>query len=199
MTSSAKTYDYVIAGGGSAACVAAMRLVRDLGARVLILERGKPRYHWLMRMPAGYMKFFAREDFLGNAPDRAAGPPRRPCADRAAGAGARRRKLGQRHGLHARPARGLRRLGAHLGAGSGWSYDDMLPHFRSLERNARFNDAYHGIGGGLMVSDPGQLSDTTEDFILAAQGCGVPWNPDFNGARQSGVGVMQHTMGIVDG
>ncbi len=46
-------YDYVIAGGGTAACVAAMRLVKEQGARVLILERGPAKTARLMRMPAG--------------------------------------------------------------------------------------------------------------------------------------------------
>ena len=32
-------YDFVIAGGGSAASVAAMRLVREFGFSVLLLER----------------------------------------------------------------------------------------------------------------------------------------------------------------
>ena len=36
----ADTYDFIIAGGGSAASVAAMRLVRDFGYSVLIIERG---------------------------------------------------------------------------------------------------------------------------------------------------------------
>jgi choline dehydrogenase len=48
----------------------------------------------------------------------------------------------------------------------------------------------------LLVSDPGQLCDTTRRYILAAQGAGIPYNRDFNGATQAGVGVMQHTMGI---
>ncbi len=58
------TFDYIIAGGGSSACVAAMRLVRDHGARVLLLERGAATYAWLMRMPAGYMKYLASDEFL---------------------------------------------------------------------------------------------------------------------------------------
>ena len=31
--------------------------------------------------------------------------------------------------------------------------------------------------------------------MLAAQGLGHAYNPDFNGARQAGVGIMQHTYG----
>jgi choline dehydrogenase len=84
---------------------------------------------------------------------------------------------------------------AYLGSGSGWSYDDVLPHFRALERNSKFNNVYHGIDGNMLVSDPGSLCDMTEDFILAAQELGHPYNPDFNGKHQAGVGVMQHTMG----
>lgn len=57
-------YDFVIAGGGSAACVAAMRLVRDFGYSVLLLERGPASTNRLMAMPAGYMKYLAREDYL---------------------------------------------------------------------------------------------------------------------------------------
>ena len=57
-------YDFVIAGGGSAASVAAMRLVREFGYRVLILERGPATTNRLMAMPAGYMKYLARDDYL---------------------------------------------------------------------------------------------------------------------------------------
>ena len=83
-----------------------------------------------------------------------------------------------------------------LGGNSGWSYADMLPgRFRGMERNTKFNDAWHGINGRLWVSDPGYTCEMTEAFILAAQGAGIPYNPDFNGARQAGVGIMQHTIG----
>ncbi|HWL67518.1 MAG TPA: GMC family oxidoreductase N-terminal domain-containing protein [Geminicoccus sp.] len=189
-------YDYVIAGGGSSACVAAMRLVRDHGARVLLIERGPARYAWLMRMPAGYMKYLWREDFLEmhhTAPQPQLGG-RGPIVPQA-------RVLGGGSSVNAMVyMRGQREdydgWDAYLGRGSGWSYVDLLPHFKALEKNANFNDEYHGIDGRLLVSDPGQLCDTTRRYILAAQGAGIPYNRDFNGARQAGVGVMQHTMGI---
>src|SRR5690606_6417231 len=77
--------------------------------------------------------------------------------------------------------------------------EDMLGYFRGLEANARFNNRYHGTEGRLRVSVPGHLSDTTEDFLLAAQGLGHAYNPDFNGERQNGVGIMQHTYGLWHG
>jgi len=188
-------FDYVIAGGGSAACVAAMRLVRDHGMRVLLVERGPAAFHWIMRMPAGYMKFLGRDDFLEMhktaAQERLGG--RAPIVPQA-------KVLGGGSSVNAMVyIRGQKEdydnWNAFLGQNSGWSYADLLPHFRALESNTKFNDRFHGIDGGLQVSDPGQLCDTTQDFILAAQGCGIPYNPDFNGERQAGVGVMQHTMG----
>jgi len=59
-----RDYDFVIAGGGSAASAAAMRLVRDFGFSVLMLERGPRDTARLMKMPAGYMKYLNRDDFL---------------------------------------------------------------------------------------------------------------------------------------
>ena len=199
MSSTPKHYDFVIAGGGSSACVAAMRLVRDHGARVLILERGKARYHWMMRMPAGYLKFLAREDFLEmhrTVPQERLGG-RAPIVPQA-------RVLGGGSSVNAMVyMRGQREdydnWDAFLGGGSGWSYSDLLPHFRNLENNSKFNNEYHGIDGTLKVSDPGQVCGTAEDFIRSAQGCGIEYNPDFNGKSQAGVGIMQHTMGLYGG
>jgi len=191
-------YDFIIAGGGSSGCVAATRLVRDFGCRVLLIERGPARAASIMRMPAGYMKYLARDDFLEmhrTVPQQRLGgrAPIVPQAKVLGGGSAVNAMVymrGQREDYDA--------WDAYLGKGSGWSYADVLPHFKALERNTRFNNTYHGIDGELLVSDPGSLCDTTQDFILAAQGMGHPYNPDFNGERQSGVGVMQHTMGMKD-
>ncbi|WP_083656473.1 GMC family oxidoreductase [Mongoliimonas terrestris] len=199
MSGPEREYDFVIAGGGSSACVAAMRLVRDFGARVLMIERGPARTAPIMRMPAGYLRYLARDTFLEMhttvAQPRLGG--RAPIVPQA-------KVLGGGSAVNAMVyMRGQREdydgWDALLGGNAGWSYADVLPHFRAVERNTKFNDAYHGIEGTLLVSDPGRLCDTTEDFILAAQGIGIPYNPDFNGARQAGVGVMQHTMGKVNG
>jgi choline dehydrogenase len=186
-------YDYVIAGGGSAACVAAMRLVRDYGARVLIIERGPAETARLMRMPAGYMKYLGRDDFLEMhktvpQPQLGGRAPIVPVAKALGGGSAVNAMVymrGQKEDYDS--------WAAHLGNGAEWSYSDLLPHFKGLEANSRFNNEFHGISGNLRVSEPGHISDTTEDYLLAAQALGHPYNPDFNGERQNGVGIMQHT------
>ncbi|MBX5067658.1 GMC family oxidoreductase [Rhizobium lentis] len=188
-----KSYDFIIAGGGSAACVAAMRLVRDFGFSVLIIERGPRDTARLMSFPAGYMKYLARDDFLEmhhTAPQPLLGGrgPIVPVAKALGGGSAVNAMVymrGQKEDYDG--------WAAYLGNEREWSYGDMLPHFKDIEANSRFNDRYHGISGDLRVSEPRHISDTTEDFILAAQGLGHPYNPDFNGVRQNGVGIMQHT------
>jgi choline dehydrogenase len=189
------THDFVIAGGGSAACVAAMRLVRDFGFSVLLLERGPAKTNPLMAMPAGYMKYLARDDFLEMhqtvpQPQLGGRAPTVPVG-KALGGGSAVNAMVYMRGQ----AQDYDDWAAGLGNGVDWSYEDMLPHFTGIESNRRFNDRYHGIGGNLRVSDPGHVSPTTEDFLLAAQALGHAYNPDFNGARQNGVGIMQHTYG----
>ncbi|GHA21248.1 sorbose dehydrogenase [Devosia pacifica] len=190
-----KTYDFIIAGGGSAASVAAMRLVRDFGYSVLIIERGAPATNRVMAMPAGYMKYLAKDTFLEMhktvpQPQLGGRAPTVPVAKVLGGGSAVNAMVymrGQREDYDG--------WAAGLGNTTEWSYEDLLGHFTGIESNAKFNDRYHGIGGNLRVSDPGHLSGTTEDFLRAAQGLGHKYNPDFNGERQNGVGVMQHTYG----
>lgn len=196
---SERSFDFVIAGGGSSASVAAARLVRDFGYRVLVLERGPRHTNAVMAMPAGYMKYLGRDTFLEMhktvpQPQLGGRGPIVPVG-RALGGGSAVNAMvymrGQKEDYDG--------WASWLGSNREWSYEDILGHFRGLESNARFNDRYHGIDGGLRVSDPGHLSDTTSDFLLAAQGLGHRLNPDFNGETQAGVGIMQHTYGLWGG
>ncbi len=195
MASDKDGFDYIIAGGGSSACVAATRLVRDHGARVLLLERGPAKYDWLMRMPAGYIKYLARDKFL----EMHKAVPQ-PQLDGRAPIMPQAKVLGGGSSVNAMVyMRGQREdydnWDAFLGGNSGWSYADMLASFRGMEGNTRLSDAYHGTGGPLQVSDPGHMAEMSRAFMRSAQACDIPYNADFNGARQAGVGPMQNTFG----
>ncbi|HTI17199.1 MAG TPA: GMC family oxidoreductase N-terminal domain-containing protein, partial [Trinickia sp.] len=75
----------------------------------------------------------------------------------------------------------------------GWSYAEVLPYFRKSEDQERGTDAYHGIGGPLKVSDLRLRRPIADHFIAAAQEIGIPFNPDYNGPTQEGVGYFQQT------
>jgi len=188
--------DYIIVGGGSSASVMASRLV-TAGHRVTIVERGPARARGLRRfylpMPAAWMKG------IGGSPVVEMHVPvpqthldgRAPAIGQAAmlGGGSSVNAMVYMRGQ----AQDYDDWDQMLGQGSGWSHAQMLPHFRGMEHNHRFGAPFHGTDGPLHVSDPGAVADLTQAFLLAAQEHGLPFNPDFNGARQTGVGLMQTT------
>ena len=75
----------------------------------------------------------------------------------------------------------------------GWSYREALPYFIRSEDNQRLVNAYHGYGGPLGVSYPVNPPPISFAFIRAAQEAGIPFNDDFNGAVQEGIGHYQLT------
>jgi choline dehydrogenase len=190
----AEHFDYIVVGGGSSGCVTATRLVRDFGARVLLLEAGPRRSPKLLGMPAGYMKYLASDEFLtmhksvpqpqldGRAPIIPQG--------RLLGGGSAVNAMVYMRG-NAADYDGWDRA---LGQGSGWSYRDLLPHFKGMEDNDHLGGEFHGSGGPLKVSHLGRHDIVSQTYVRTLQALGYPYNPDFNGAHQRGVGFMQHTI-----
>jgi choline dehydrogenase-like flavoprotein len=193
----ARTYDYIIVGGGSAGCIAAFRIVRERGARVLLLERGPAKAgiltRFLLKMPAGWIRNIGRSPIIEMhtpIPQKHLGG-RAPAVGQAAilGGGSAVNAMVYTRGQKA----DYDDWDTFLGGGSGWSFADLLPHFRAMEHNHRFSDCWHGDDGPQHVSDVGYTCRLTEDYILAVQNLGVSFNPDFNGVSQYGVGTMQYT------
>jgi choline dehydrogenase-like flavoprotein len=60
-----------------------------------------------------------------------------------------------------------------------------------MEGNNRLCDERHGADGPLHVSDPGHINDVSRWFVQAVQALGEPYNHDFNGPTQRGVGFYQ--------
>ncbi|TGR77401.1 choline dehydrogenase, partial [Mesorhizobium sp. M2D.F.Ca.ET.223.01.1.1] len=76
----------------------------------------------------------------------------------------------------------------------GWSYDDLLPSFKAMEDNAAGADQWRGTGGPLHITDCSRaVHPLTKRYLSAAQQAGLPFNADFNGASQEGVGIYQIT------
>jgi choline dehydrogenase len=185
----AEGYDYVVAGGGSSGCLVAARLA-EAGARVLVLEAGPDDRSPLIRMPAGYVKLLGVERYMWfykSVPQAHLGG-RTPIVPqgRVLGGGSSVNAMVYMRG---RPAD--YDLWAEQTGDAQWSYAALLPYFTGMEDNDRLNDRFHGVGGPWKVSDQAYVCDLSRAFLLAAQGIGLPFNPDFNGVTQRGVGIYQ--------
>lgn len=192
-------FDYIIVGGGSSACVVAARLVRDAKARVLMLERGPRKASPIMHFPAGYMKFLAKDTYLAmhqTKPQEQLNG-RGPIVPQAKvlGGGSTVNAMVYMRGQAADYDRWNEAVTAPGANNDGaWSYRDMLPYFKAQEDNDHLGGEFHGVGGPLKISDLGHTSPMTRTYVKTLQGMGIPYNPDFNGAEQFGVGFMQHTI-----
>jgi choline dehydrogenase len=186
-----ESFDYIIVGAGSAGCVLANRLTADGRHRVLLLEAGgKDRNIWI-HIPLGYGKLFSNakvnwlymsepEPELNN---RTVIQPRGKVLGGSSSINGLLYIRGQSADFDH-----WRQLG-----NAGWSFEDVLPFFRRAEDQERGEDALHGVGGPLAVSDVCEPHPLCEAFIAAAQQAGFPRNDDFNGPTQEGAGYFQLT------
>jgi choline dehydrogenase len=183
-------FDYVIVGAGSAGCVLAARLSEDPDVRVALLEAGAEDTQPEIRIPAAFPALFKSSwdwDLLSEP---------EPGLDHRRLYLPRGRMLGGSSSINAmiyvRGNRADYDGWAQAGC-EGWSYDEVLPYFKRSEDNERGEDAYHGIGGPLSVSDSRSMHPLVDTMLEAARQAGHELNPDFNGARQEGVGRFQLT------
>ena len=184
-------YDYVIVGGGSAGCVLANRLSADPTVSVLLLEAGGADRHPFFAMPAGFAKMTkgiaswgwqtVPQQHLNNR-------VLRYTQAKVIGGGSSINAQLYTRGVPADYDEWESRAGA-----TGWSYRDVLPYFKRSENNQRYANEFHGYGGPLGVSNPISPLPICEAFFQAGQELGIPFNPDFNGASQGGLGYYQLT------
>ena len=187
-------FDYIVVGGGSSGCVVAARLVTHAAARVLVLEAGHSHRHPLLDMPPGIFKMINGSKFMQyhhSVPQE---------------------HLGGR--IHDIPQANVLGGGSSVNAqvymrgrpsdydewddmlrgdndNPGWRWADVLSHFRDMEGNNRLYDERHGASGPLLVSDPGHINEVSRWFVQSVQALGEPYNHDFNGPTQRGVGFYQ--------
>lgn len=186
-----ESYDYIITGGGSAGCVLANRLSADASVRVLLIEAGGADRHPFFHMPAGFAKMTRGIGSWGWYT-----VPQKHLKDRVLrftqakviGGGSSINAQLYTRGVAADYDEWVSEEGA-----TGWSYREVLPYFKRSENNQRFANEFHSYGGPLGVSNPISPLPICEAFFQSGQELGIPFNPDFNGAQQDGLGYYQLT------
>ncbi|TCA02642.1 GMC family oxidoreductase [Rhizobium leguminosarum] len=184
-------FDYIITGAGPAGCVLANRLSEDPDVSVLLLEAGGGDWNPLFHMPAGFAKMTKGVASWGweTVPQKhMKGRVLRYTQAKVIGGGSSINAQ-----LYTRGNAVDYDLWAREDGCDGWDYRSILPYFKRAEDNQRFADDYHSYGGPLGVSMPAAPLPICDAFIRAGQELGIPYNHDFNGRQQAGVGFYQLT------
>jgi choline dehydrogenase-like flavoprotein len=184
-------FDYIITGAGPAGCVLASRLSEDPEVNVLLLEAGGGDWNPLFHMPAGFAKMTKGVASWGweTVPQKhMKGRVLRYTQAKVIGGGSSINAQ-----LYTRGNASDYDLWASEDGCDGWDYRSVLPYFKRAEDNQRFADDYHSYGGPLGVSMPVSPLPICDAYIRAGQELGIPYNHDFNGRQQAGVGFYQLT------
>jgi choline dehydrogenase len=182
-------FDYVIVGAGSAGCLLANRLSRDPATKVLLLEAGGQDDYFWIDIPVGYLYTIAnpRTDWCYKT------EPDEHLAGRSIHY-ARGRVLGGCSSINAMIyMRGQKEdwdYWASLG-NPGWSWDDVLPIFRSLEDYEHGAVDGYGAGGELRVEDPRVRWEILDAWRAAAAECGIAPIRTFNSGDNTGCAYFQ--------
>ena len=185
------TFDYIVAGAGSAGCVVAARLSQSGRYRVLLLEAGdRDRYPWI-HVPMGYGRLFSnpRVNWMYESEPEPELEGRSMYQPRGKVLGGTSSINGMVY-MRGNPLDydGWRQRGC-----TGWDWDSVLPYFKKAEDQERGEDPFHGVGGPLRVSDQPARFELAERWIAAAVESGLPANNDFNNGQQEGAGPFQST------
>ena len=188
------TYDYIVVGSGSAGAVLANRLSASGQYTVLCLEAGTEgsNYFW-SKVPIGMAKLIdnpAVNWVYESEPDEGAGGRRIPVP--------RGKMLGGSSSINGMVfVRGQPQDYDHWAqlGNRGWSYQDVLPIFKKMEKYDGGSDEFRGRDGLLRVTDtPMDISPLHRRMIEAAEKTGVPFTDDYNGGDQEGIGITQITI-----
>ncbi len=185
------TFDYIIAGGGSAGCVLANRLSADPRTSVLLLEAGgRDNYIWI-KVPVGYLYCIGnpRTDWMYQTEaepglnGRALKYPRGRVIGGSSAINGMIYMRGQ-----AADYDGWRQAG-----NPGWGWDDVLPYFTRAEDHYAGADACHGAGGEIRVEKQRLRWEILEAFQRASAEYGVAPVADFNRGDNEGSALFEVT------
>lgn len=185
------TYDYIIAGAGSAGCVLANRLSADPKVNVLLIEAGGADRNPLYSIPKGSGMLFESEKHMWHYETTPFGP--NPHTEQ----WLRGKVLGGSSSINGmiynRGNRadydGIERLG-----NKGWGWDDILPIFKQFEDNAFGPSPTRGVGGPLHISVPRDPDPLCAEMLDAAAATGLRQVQDINESDDERIGYATATI-----
>ncbi|PKK80678.1 alcohol oxidase [Rhizophagus irregularis] len=205
-------YDFIIVGAGTAGCVLARELIYNIpNINILVLEAGPPntQVNDIMRSPCAFPSVYrTSETDWGYSTEDQKMPSIVDPTKEVLNKGmpyARGKVIGGCSTINAMVYTRGQKADYDLWAAQGpeykiWDYDHCLEAFKAVENNERKSPdeefkKYHGFNGLLNVQDSSDDNyDILKDIYKIAKNLGIPYNNDFNGVRQNGVGEHQYTM-----
>ena len=198
--------DVVVVGAGAAGCVLAARVSEQPDCRVLLLEAGRTTgLEPDARIPGAAMRLWGGETSWGDSSipqEQLRGRRIALPQGRGLGGGS------SMNGMAWFQGHPLDYDGWHAEGAAGWSWEDVRPVFRAIERSEFADGAdgeRHGAAGPMRVSRTRDVSALPLSFLAAGAELGLPVVEDFNGARCEGSGLVQATINdgrrhsVVDG
>ena len=178
--------DYVVVGAGSAGSIVGARLA-SAGASVILIEAGGTDRRPDVKLAPGIITLYRTSNWkYPTAPDPTKHGETTPfAAGRIVGGGGAINAM-----VYARGRRDDYDGWARAGC-AGWSYDDVLPHFKAIESWVGGADYFRGDTGPISVEWCGHDHPIDRAFVDAAVSAGYPLNPDQNGETQFGVARTQ--------
>ncbi|XP_065301736.2 uncharacterized protein [Dermacentor albipictus] len=185
-------YDYVIVGGGSAGSVIANRLSANASVTVLLLEAGGLETPSRQVPAAAPLNLRGHDDWdYWTVPQRNAAFAYRDqrlslSRGKVLGGSSVLNFMAYTRGNPKDYDRWASKYGA-----KGWSYEDVLPHFKDIEDyRVGTPDQYHGTGGEVPVNYANTSTRLSQLLVEACKQSSYRY-VDFNGATQSGCSRMQ--------
>ncbi len=184
-----EAFDYVIVGAGSAGCTLAGRLTEDASVRVLLLEAGGWDNDPWIKIPLGFGQIRKKRlhDWgYFSEPQESVGGRRIECRrGKVIGGSSSINAMGWVRG---HPSDFDRWASQGL---PGWSYKEVLPYFKKQESWEHGESEYRGGHGPLTIRKSRYPDPLLDAVMQAGVQAGHPTTPDYNGAEQHGMSVVQ--------
>jgi choline dehydrogenase len=180
----ANSFDYVIAGAGSAGCVLANRLSAAPDVRVLLVEAGGSDERFLIKMPLGFLRAVFNPALTWgymSEPEptldgRSLWLPRGKVLGGSSSINGMFFMRGHSSDFDAWAAMGC----------AGWSFAEVLPYFRRLESSWRGAGRWHGDDGPLRVTAIDTRRLLHEPLMQSAAAAGFAISDDLHGECEEG-------------